>query len=149
MDEIQPVAGARFAQVNLVVSNMERSMGFYRLLGIEVTEMPEPWKVHHQQVTNVAEEVTFEFDSAASVINWASTWESGRTGALIGFEVDCDEDVDRVVTAIADAGHRVIQPPHLAFFGARYAVVEDPDGIPVGIMGPIDDSRRRMPQPPG
>ncbi|HEX2152556.1 MAG TPA: VOC family protein [Acidimicrobiia bacterium] len=149
MDEIQPVAAARFAQVNLVVSNMERSMDFYRLLGIEVTEMPEPWKAHHQQVTSVAEKVTVEFDSAASVVNWASTWESGRTGVVIGFAVDRDEDVDRVVAAIAGAGYRVLQPPHLAFFGARYAVVEDPDGIPVGIMGPIDDSRRRLPQPPG
>jgi len=34
------------------------------------------------------------------------------------------------------------QPPWDAFWGARYAVVEDPDGNAVGIMSAIDPDRR-------
>jgi uncharacterized glyoxalase superfamily protein PhnB len=36
----------------------------------------------------------------------------------------------------------VQQPPYDAFWGARYAVVSDPDGNAVGIMSPIDPDRR-------
>ena len=42
-----------------------------------------------------------------------------------------------------------IDETHLANEGARYAVVEDPDGNPVGLMSPIDAARRTMgPTPP-
>jgi hypothetical protein len=32
-----------------------------------------------------------------------------------------------------------------AFWGARYAIVADPDGNDVGLMSPIDESRRTWP----
>jgi uncharacterized glyoxalase superfamily protein PhnB len=31
------------------------------------------------------------------------------------------------------------------FWGARYAIVEDPDGNHVGVMSPSDPDRRRAP----
>jgi hypothetical protein len=37
------------------------------------------------------------------------------------------------------------QPPFDAFWGARYAIVADPDGNDVGLMSPIDESRRTWP----
>jgi uncharacterized glyoxalase superfamily protein PhnB len=38
-----------------------------------------------------------------------------------------------------------LQPPWDAFWGARYAIVEDPDGIAVGLMSPISPDRRSPP----
>lgn len=143
-----PRVQARFAQVNVVISDMERSLAFYRLLGVEVEDMPEPWSAHHRTVTNVDDDVTIELDSSVSVPNWASEWGESRTGVVIGFVVDSDDDVDAAVRLVEGEGHRVLQQPHNVFFGARYAVVEDPDGIAVGIMGPIDDARRWMPDLP-
>ena len=35
-----------------------------------------------------------------------------------------------------------------AFWGARYAIVEDPDGHTVGLMGPIDRTRGYIPSGP-
>ena len=37
------------------------------------------------------------------------------------------------------------QSPYDAFWGARYAVIEDPDGNAVGIMSPVDPDRRSQP----
>jgi uncharacterized glyoxalase superfamily protein PhnB len=37
------------------------------------------------------------------------------------------------------------QPPFDAFWGARYAIVADPDGNDVGLMSPVDESRRTWP----
>ena len=47
---------------------------------------------------------------------------------------------------LTGAGYRGQQPPYDAFWGARYAVVEDPDGNAVGLMSPSDPA---LPQRPG
>jgi uncharacterized glyoxalase superfamily protein PhnB len=39
------------------------------------------------------------------------------------------------------------QAPYDAFWGARYAIVADPDGRDVGLMSPIDPDRRYTPDP--
>ena len=130
---------------------MERTLAFYRLLGVEMADFAaewEEWAPHHQRVADPGAEVSLEYDSVASVVNWAPAWKTGLAGALIGFSVDSDEDVDAAVAAIATAGHTVLQPPHVTFFGARYAVVSDPDGVAVGIMGPVDPARRWDPELP-
>jgi len=49
---------------------------------------------------------------------------------------------------LTGAGFRAQQAPYDAFWGARYAVVEDPDGNAVGLMSPSDPDRRRTEQPP-
>ena len=73
MDE-QRVIKARFAQVNIVIADMEHSMGFYRLLGVELADMPEPWGDHHRTVTNVKPDVTFELTARIRL----------RTGRRVG-----------------------------------------------------------------
>jgi catechol 2,3-dioxygenase-like lactoylglutathione lyase family enzyme len=48
----------------------------------------------------------------------------------------------------AGHGEHVQQEPYDAFWGARYAVVSDPDGNGVGIMSPIDPvTRTEAPSP--
>src|SRR6185503_13466613 len=43
---------------------------------------------------------------------------------------------------LTGAGYATLQAPNDAFWGARYAVVEDPDGIAVGLMSPISPEMR-------
>ena len=52
------------------------------------------------------------------------------------------------MAALAAAGAAVQQEPYDAFWGARYAVVSDPDGNGVGIMSPVDPAQRRDQPPP-
>ena len=53
--------------------------------------------------------------------------------------------VDEVYADLTEAGYAGLQPPHDAFWGARYAIVEDPDGIAVGLMSPISANFKSMP----
>ena len=53
--------------------------------------------------------------------------------------------MDRLHAKLTALGHPSAQPPWDAFWGARYAIVEDPDGTHVGIMSPSDPARRRAP----
>lgn len=52
------------------------------------------------------------------------------------------ERVDEICADLAAAGYRGQQPPFDAFWGARHAVIEDPDRNAVGIMSLVDPDRR-------
>ena len=78
----------------------------------------------------------------------AGTRGPPERGAILGFKVESRHEVDALVAALAADGVPVQQPPYDAFWGARYAVVSDPDGHGVGIMSPIDPDRRRDEPPP-
>lgn len=56
--------------------------------------------------------------------------------------------MDVTYTEITGAGCTGRQPPYDAFWGARYPIVEDPDGNPVGLMSPIEESRKTWPPTP-
>ena len=57
---------------------------------------------------------------------------SGRV--VVGLRVETRAEVDRLYAVATAAGHPGLQPPHDAFWGARYAIVEDPDGLAVGLQ---------------
>jgi uncharacterized glyoxalase superfamily protein PhnB len=61
---------------------------------------------------------------------------------VLGFKVASREAVDEIYQDLTSAGYKSQQAPHDAFWGARYAIVEDPDGNAVGLMSPVDPSRR-------
>ena len=64
------------------------------------------------------------------------------------FHVSSRDEVDRVHARVTAAGHPSQKAPEDALWGARYAVVEDPDGNSVGMMSAIDEPKRRPPPPP-
>jgi len=81
-------------------------------------------------------------------VSFAPTWNAGHPGGariVVGFGVDTREDVDRLFGELTAAGYQAQQEPWDAFWGARYAVIEDPDGNSVGLMSPIDPDRRTPP----
>ena len=63
----------------------------------------------------------------------------------MGFSLPSREAVDERYAELTSAGYRGRQPPVDAFWGARYAVIEDPDGNHVGLMSPKDPARRSAP----
>jgi uncharacterized glyoxalase superfamily protein PhnB len=63
---------------------------------------------------------------------------------VVGFHVASREEVDRLYGEMTAAGYRGLQAPYDAFWGARYAVVEDPDGIAVGLMSPKSAEHRSL-----
>lgn len=143
------MSGPVLNQVNIVVTDMERSAAFYHLLGLELADPPAEWRAHHRPAAAPGDGLDFELDSEA----FAAQWNAGRTASaparvVIGFRLPGREAVDETYGRLTRAGYRGQQPPFDAFWGARYAVVEDPDGNPVGLMSPIADASRRPPPSP-
>ncbi len=130
-------------QYNLVVSDVGAAVEFYRLLGVEFSERDPQWADRH--VSARAGGVDLDIDSEAFARQWDPGWRGGA--GVLGFKLESREAVDERHAALTQAGYRSQLAPHDAFWGARYAIVEDPDGNPVGIMSAVDPGRRS--EPPG
>ena len=130
-------------QFSLVVSDMEATVAFYRRLGLTIPDADPAWPDVHRSV-NMEGGFALDFDIAAFASVWDAGWPGKGGGGMgvLGFGVESREAVDALYADVTDAGYPGQQPPYDAFWGARYAVVSDPDGNAVGIMSPVDPDRR-------
>jgi catechol 2,3-dioxygenase-like lactoylglutathione lyase family enzyme len=142
-------------QINLVVADPEATLRFYRLLGVKIPERAiwrTPSGIHHVGVE--CGHAGLDFDSRALAKVYNAGFRPGRASkapaagnVVIGFTVGSRRRVDALYEKAVAAGYRGLQPPWDAFWGARYAIVADPDGNHVGLMSPRDP-RKRAPAPP-
>lgn len=139
----------RLDQLNLIVRDVEASRVFYRRLGLDFGEGSDPvWGKHHVGAkAGDHAGIDVDLDSTSFAGKWDSGWPGG-TGVVLGFKVDSRQEVDDLVASLAADGVPVQQEPFDAFWGARYAVLGDPDGNGVGIMSPIDPATRSEPPSP-
>ncbi|HTN79314.1 MAG TPA: VOC family protein, partial [Acidimicrobiales bacterium] len=89
-------------------------------------------------------------DNVALAATYNAAWRRGGGGSavVVGFTVASRDDVDHLYRKLTDAGVEGRQVPYDAFWGARYAIVADPNGVDVGIMSPIDEAHRSWPPSP-
>jgi catechol 2,3-dioxygenase-like lactoylglutathione lyase family enzyme len=134
-------------QLDLVVRDIDAAVAFYRRLGLEIPESAV-WRTdsgaHHVDL-HLPNGFHLHFDSGALAKSFNRGWpETTGTGAptIVGFALPSREAVDARWAELVAAGYTGRQPPYDAFWGARYAVIEDPDGNHVGLMSPLDPARR-------
>jgi catechol 2,3-dioxygenase-like lactoylglutathione lyase family enzyme len=134
-------------QVNIIVGDMAASSEFYRRLGLTIPDDGEPWSSYHLSA-DTPEGMDLDLDLVTFATKWnAGTRAEGFRGVVLGFHVPTREAVDRIHADMTRAGYRSQQEPYDAFWGSRFAVLEDPDGNSVGVMSPMDDAYR-TPEPP-
>lgn len=137
-------------QMNLVVRDMEATLAFYRALGLEIPE-EEVWRTAsgaHHATARIPGGVDLEFDSPALAKIYNQGWrDPGEVSsrAVITFRIASREEVDRLYERLTGLGYAAAQPPYDTFWGARYAIVEDPDANHVGLMSVSDPARRSAP----
>ncbi len=126
-------------QFNLVTKNMAETVAFYRRLGVTIPDTAPDFQDHHRSV-QTAGGIDVDFDSEEFARHWDGGWDGGM--GVLNFTVEDRQRVDEIYADLVGAGYRGQQEPYDAFWGARYAVVEDPDGNAVGLMSPVDGERR-------
>lgn len=133
------------AGLNLVVSNVAETVEFYRRLGLTIDDT-QPWNSHHVTAA-MPNGFELEFDS----VELADSYDPGGqmpqavVRNVMVFSLPSRKAVDELYGELSDAGYRGHQPPYDAFWGARYAVIDDPDGNFVGLMSPTDDEYKSDP----
>jgi catechol 2,3-dioxygenase-like lactoylglutathione lyase family enzyme len=149
MDRIRP----RLDQINIVSANPDASIAFYRRLGVEIAEdgvWRTPSGIHHVNAArhDARSTMQLDIDSIAFARLWNTGWQRVadlRGRVVVGFSLRSRAAVDAVYADMTGAGHTGLHAPYDAFWGARYAVIEDPDGIAVGLMSPTSAKRKSAP----
>ena len=134
----------RFDQVNIVLADVAAAARFLRALGAQVPESsPEwtDWERHHVGFPAVAEGFHADLDSSPFARYWGGLPE-GFNGVVVNLRANDGDAVDDAYDKALGLGAVGLRAPYDAFFGTRYAVVQGPGPIVVGIMGPADSTLR-------
>ena len=137
-------------QLNLVVHDMEKSIAFYRLIGLDLPDSAI-WRTQtgaHHVVMRMPDGFELALDSHALAEVYNAGWRpTSTTGSrtVMSFRLQDAAAVDDTYQRMTDAGHDGAQPPYYTFWGSRYAIVVDPDGNHVGLMSPPDRAHRGEP----
>ena len=137
-------------QLNLVVRDMQQSIAFYRLIGLDIPESAI-WSTRsgaHHVVMRMPDGFELALDSHALAEVYNAGWrETGTAGSrtVMSFRLADAAAVDDTYQRTTTAGHAAAQPPYYTFWGSRYAIVVDPDGNHVGLMSPPDQAHRGEP----
>lgn len=120
--------------IGIVASDMARSIQFYRLLGLDVPETPDEGHID----TFLPTGIRFMLDTEEVVHSFRPDWtrEQGNQVAL-AFECESPAQVDEVYAEVTGAGFHGEKEPWDAFWGQRYAQLQDPDGVPVDLYAAL------------
>lgn len=127
---------ASFNMVDLTAADVVKTVEFYRMVGVDIPQEKvwvEDGAAHHVEAP-LADGVVLGINSRELTARYD---DAGRGSYLI-FTVGTREAVDVKYSELTSAGYQGHLEPFDAFWGARYAVVDDPDGKHVGIMSPSD-----------
>ena len=127
----------RFDSIELVVSDMEETLEFYRRLGLSI---PEDAASEGHVAVDLPGGVKIQFDTEEimrSFSDWTPPQRSGGHRVALAFECDSPSDVDAVFAELVESGAPSHLEPMDAFWGQRYATVLDPDSNPVDLFAPV------------
>jgi uncharacterized glyoxalase superfamily protein PhnB len=125
---------AQLGAIGIVVSEPERSIRFYRLLGVEMPETPAEGHIE----ATLPNGFRVMFDTEEVMRSFRPDWsrQAGNQLAL-GFECASPAEVDELYARVVEAGFDGEKEPWDAFWGQRYAQLADPDGVPVDLFAPL------------
>lgn len=135
----------RLDHIDLIARDYDATIAFYRRLGLHIDS--HEGEIRHSNIGFDGVEVHIDNEHLAQVSN--SSWASGgQPHVVVNYRVRSRQEVDARYEDLIGAGYTGLQGPYDAFWGARYAVVADPDGNHVGLMSPIDDDAKYWPPSP-
>ena len=113
---------------------MTRSISFYRLLGLEVPETPDEGHVD----TFLPNGVRLMLDTEDVVKSFRPDWSRATGNQLaLAFECGSPAEVDETYERVVAAGFHGEKEPWDAFWGQRYAQLQDPDGVGVDLYAAL------------
>lgn len=125
--------------IDIVVADVQASIAFYRLLGLEFEVDP---KYPDHAGCDLPNGLHLMLDAEKFHASTTPGWEppSGGPRTYLSFEVPSPADVDTKYAEVTAAGHKGTVEPWDAFWGMRHAAVLDPDGNGVYLFAPLAEN---------
>jgi uncharacterized glyoxalase superfamily protein PhnB len=125
---------AELNAVGIAVSDLRRSMHFYRLLG---ADLPEDPAAGHVEAT-MPNGTRLMFDAEEVLRSFLPDWTRATGNQMsLAFECASPAEVDEVYARVVAAGFEGEKEPWDAFWGQRYALLGDPDGVRVNLYAAL------------
>jgi uncharacterized glyoxalase superfamily protein PhnB len=125
---------AHLNAIGITVSDLRRSMHFYRLLGLDLPEDPAE---DHVEAT-MPNGTRLMFDTEEVIRSFLPSWtRTDGNQVALAFECTSPAEVDEVYARVVAAGFEGEQEPWDAFWGQRYALLGDPDGARVNLYAAL------------
>jgi uncharacterized glyoxalase superfamily protein PhnB len=123
----------------IVVSDMARSVAFYRLLGLE---FPEGAENEPHVEAPLPGGIRYTLDTEDVMRAFDPSWKRPSDGHAGGgaFRCGSPDEVDQIYRDLLAAGASSHKAPWDAFWGQRYAQLKDPDGTVIDLYATLPES---------
>ena len=120
--------------VYLFVRDMDATIAFYERLGLAVTRVGDS----HARAEWPTAGARLEFGTANLTKSYDPNWRqpTGAATNTLNFELASRDAVDEMYAELTSAGYAGHLAPIDAFWGQRFAIVDDPDGNVIGLQSP-------------
>jgi catechol 2,3-dioxygenase-like lactoylglutathione lyase family enzyme len=115
--------------IGIAVADLQRTLEFYRLLGLDFDEPDDG----HVEAT-MANGTRLMFDTEEVIRSFLPDRRRANGNQVsLAFECSSPVEVDEVYARVVAAGFEGEKEPWDAFWGQRYALLGDPDGVRVNL----------------
>ena len=121
--------------VGVTSTNLQKTIQFYTLLGFQFPELKDG--EGHIEPVNADGSARLMIDSVEIVKGIIGEDPKPGTHSSFAIEYNSPEEVNEVAQKVQEAGFTVTKAPWDAFWGQRYAIVEDPDGYKVDLYAAL------------
>jgi uncharacterized glyoxalase superfamily protein PhnB len=120
--------------IGIVASDMARSIRFYQVVGFDVPDTPDEGHVD----TSLPNGMRLMLDAEDEIRSFRPEW-TRETGNQVALALECESpaEVDEIYARVTAAGFHGEKEPWDAFWGQRYAQLQDPDGVPVDLYAAL------------
>ncbi|GAA4020369.1 VOC family protein [Allokutzneria multivorans] len=121
--------------VGMVVADMGKSLAFYRHLGLDI---PAGADAEPHVEVSLPGGLRLAWDTVETVRSFEPDYvhPAGPIRMSLAFKCGSPAEVDAVYAKLVGLGYAGHREPWDAFWGQRYAVVEDPDGNTADLFCP-------------
>lgn len=125
-----------FDMIGVAVTDMAASLAFYRRLGLDI---PADADAEPHVEVALPGGLRLAFDAVDTIRAFDPGWQPPTGGSRTSLAFRCADaaQVDHWYAELTGAGYHGHLAPWDAFWGQRYAVVHDPDGIGVDLFAPL------------
>jgi uncharacterized glyoxalase superfamily protein PhnB len=109
---------------------MAESIRFYRALGLDMPETPDEGHVEAVMPGGAR----LMLDSEEIIYSFLPDWKRADGNQVsLAFECTSPAEVDEIYARVTEAGFEGEKEPWDAYWGQRYALLGDPDGVRINL----------------
>lgn len=121
--------------VEVTTSDMKQTVAFYKLLGFEFPEFKDDGD--HLEPKTPAGSARLMIDARKMMTEMLGTPPKPGNHGSFAIQYDSPAEIDSVAKKVKEGGFKLVKEPWDAFWGQRYAVVQDPDGYQIDLYASL------------